>query len=147
LELIFPKEMLRVSKENTSDSELLEMDMSHLAFKEKVFDGVVAMYSLMHLPKTKHALVFEDFRRVLRTDGCILVSLGIGELETVEEYKPYGVLNYWSNANPKSELTKMRELGFEILFDKVLEQGGEKFHWVIARKMSHEMKYDTQLPY
>jgi ubiquinone/menaquinone biosynthesis C-methylase UbiE len=131
----FSKEMLNLSRANTSDSELLEMDMSNLGFKDAVFDGIVVMYSIMHLPKIKHALIFEDFHRILRTSGCILVSLGIGELEIVEEYKPFGVLNYWSNADPNLSLATMKGGGFEILFDKVLEQGGERFYWIIARKI------------
>jgi ubiquinone/menaquinone biosynthesis C-methylase UbiE len=132
----FSKKMLGLSKENAPFSELLEMDLSTLAFKEGVFDGVVAMYSIIHLPRTKHGLLFQDFHRILRIGGCILISLGVDDLETVEEYKPYGVLNFWSNADPTLSLRRIKDLGFEIIFDEVLEQGGEKFYWVIGRKVS-----------
>ena len=90
---------------------------------------------LTHVPKNRHALVFENFQRILRTSGCILMSLGIGELEIVEEYKPYGVPNYCRNADPKIELARLKKLGFQMLFEEVMEQGGEKWNWIIARKV------------
>jgi ubiquinone/menaquinone biosynthesis C-methylase UbiE len=128
------KGMLKLSKQNSPESESIQMDMIHTGFQEETFGGIVAMYSFIHVPITRHKQVLENFRRLLRIGGCVLLCHGTGELEIVEEYKPYGVQNYWGNDDPKWSLDIIRELGFEVIFDKMLTQGGETFYWIIARK-------------
>ena len=71
------------------------IDMSKLDYGEREFDGLWVCASLPHIPKESVGAVLQNFRRVLKHDGCMLVNAIIGHLdyrvETPEEMGPnYG---------------------------------------------------------
>ena len=41
---------------------------------------------------------------------------------------------FWSNYPPEKTLSLVKEAGFKILFDEVLDRGDELQYWVFARK-------------
>lgn len=61
-------------------------DMRSLPIGTATAGGLVAFYSLIHLPRSGVVEVLREFRRVLRPGGCILLSVheGTGEIERDE---------------------------------------------------------------
>ena len=63
------------------------------------FDAVVALYSIIHVPRRHYPLVFERIHRWLRPDGWLLASFGTGDsagwLE--EDLLGFGSAN-WTNS-------------------------------------------------
>lgn len=53
--------------------------MTALPLGDDVVDAVVAYHSLIHIPFEAHQTVIEEFSRVLRPDGRVLVSEGYME--------------------------------------------------------------------
>jgi SAM-dependent methyltransferase len=41
--------------------------------------GIVAFYSIIHVPRTDHVLVLSEMRRVLRPGGLLLLAFHIGD--------------------------------------------------------------------
>ncbi len=66
-----------------------QLDMAQLDYGDRVFDGLWVCASLPHIPAACVGAVLLGFRRVLKTDGCLLVNAIIGDLayrvETPEE--------------------------------------------------------------
>ena len=54
-------------------------DMRSLPLEDGALGGIVAIYSLIHIPRVEVVAVLREFRRVLRAGGPLLVSFHIGE--------------------------------------------------------------------
>jgi ubiquinone/menaquinone biosynthesis C-methylase UbiE len=78
--------MIRLAKENVPQAEFIRKDMTQLDFDEDSFDGLTAFYSVIHVPREKHSGLFETFRKILKPDGVMLISLGSSEWEGLEDF-------------------------------------------------------------
>lgn len=56
-------------------------DIVKMDFDDSIFDGIVAYYSIIHTPKRFVSLLFDEFFRVLKTNGYLLVAVKVGESE------------------------------------------------------------------
>ncbi len=54
-------------------------DMRSLPLEDDTLGGIVALYSLIHIPRAEVVAVLREFRRVLRPNGQLLVGFHIGE--------------------------------------------------------------------
>jgi ubiquinone/menaquinone biosynthesis C-methylase UbiE len=54
-------------------------DMRSLPLVDSALGGIVAVYSLIHIPRLEVVAVLREFRRVLRAGGRLLVGFHIGE--------------------------------------------------------------------
>jgi ubiquinone/menaquinone biosynthesis C-methylase UbiE len=128
------RNMIRLAKENVPEAEFIKKEMTELDFDEDSFDGLTAFYSIIHVPREKHSGLFETFRRILKPDGVMLISMGSGEWEGMENF--HGAEMFWSHYGPKRSLQMIEQANFEILFDRLAESGEEKHYWILARNKS-----------
>jgi SAM-dependent methyltransferase len=77
-------EMTRLAKQRLDCA--VAADMRSLPLRTASVGGVVAFYSLIHLPRRELSTVFAEMTRVLRSDGVILVAVheGKGEVQRDE---------------------------------------------------------------
>jgi len=87
------KGMLRVAKQNLNKTSLLRGDYRTLPFKDNYFDGVVSIASLVHLPKKEKTVALREFRRILRPQGVLYIS--VQNLLYPERFKR--ALQYWTS--------------------------------------------------
>lgn len=66
---------LRVARDHVPDGSFVRGDMRHLPFDDGAFDGVWSCASLLHVPRPDVPETLWEFRRVLRTDGVVFLSL------------------------------------------------------------------------
>jgi len=128
----FSKGMLKLARENVPKAKLIKEDIATLGFTKDSFDGLVAFYSIIHVPREKHRALFQSFYRVLKPNGVMLISMGSDEWEAVEEY--YGTKMFWSHYRPRRSLQLVKSADFQIIFDKHILGGGEKHYWIFAKK-------------
>jgi SAM-dependent methyltransferase len=62
-----------------SDVEFEVGDMRALPLLDGSLGGIVALYSLIHIPRAEVVAVLQEFRRVLRPGGRLVVGFHIGE--------------------------------------------------------------------
>jgi ubiquinone/menaquinone biosynthesis C-methylase UbiE len=127
----FSRNMLRLARKNAPKAKFLLRDMTKLEFAADSFDGLIAFYSIIHVPRENHFSLFRSFLRILRPQGIMLICLGPDEWEANDKY--YGVEMFWSHYDPKKSLQLLKKAGFEVLSDKILVRGGEKHYWILAR--------------
>ncbi len=61
-------------------------DMRSLTFPDQTWGGIVALYSIIHIPPAELAGVCAEFHRVLRPGGMVLLSFHVGdEVRHVDE--------------------------------------------------------------
>ena len=124
--------MLELAAVNVPEARLLKLDMTNLgSFDEASFDGVIACYSLIHVPMESHRSVIEGFARLLKPGGALLFSSGRHEWEGVEDF--YGASMFWSHPHPKVTRQAVLDAGLRPSFAEVREHGGEYHYWVLAR--------------
>jgi ubiquinone/menaquinone biosynthesis C-methylase UbiE len=127
----FSETMLKLARKNVPGATFIRKDMTELDFAENSFDGLAAFYSIIHVPREKHSLLFESFHRILKSDGIMLVCMGPDEWEATEEY--YGTSMFWSHYDPEKSLQLVKDAGFQTIFDKILRRGKERHYWILAR--------------
>ena len=124
--------MLNLARENVPNAQFIKMDMNDLKFDEKTFDGIVSVYSLFHIPKKNHFSIFQKFFTILKPGGILLINTGISESDGISQF--FGVPMLWSNFNPKTTLELIKKAGFSIIFEGILQRGGEYQYWIFGKK-------------
>jgi ubiquinone/menaquinone biosynthesis C-methylase UbiE len=127
----FSGNMLKLARKNVPKAVFISKDMNRLDFAENSFDGLTAFYSIIHVPREKHSLLFESFHRILKPEAIMLVCMGPDEWEATDEY--LGTTMFWSQYSPETSLLLVKNAGFRIIYDKILLRGGQKHYWIMAR--------------
>ncbi|MEA2070980.1 MAG: class I SAM-dependent methyltransferase, partial [Asgard group archaeon] len=117
------KKMVELAKKNVPKATFRQQDVLQMDFEDSSFDGIICVYTLWHVPRKKHAEIFKKFYELLKSNGILVINTGIRESEGLSLF--YGQPMLWSNNSPKKTLQAIKELGFEILFEDILERGGE----------------------
>lgn len=123
--------MINLARKNVPKAMFIKKDMTQLDFLDNFFDGIIVLYSIIHVPREKHYSIFQNFRRILKSNGVMLITIGSSEWEGIEEF--YGVEMFWSHYSPVKSLQMIKDSGFQIIFDKHVESNGEKHYWILAR--------------
>jgi SAM-dependent methyltransferase len=111
---------------------LVRGDMAAVAFRDGVFDGVAAFWSLIHVRRDLHAEVLRRIHAWLRPGGVFVGTLGAGDNpdERTEDF--HGAPMYWSHFDAATTRQLIRDAGFEILQADEIEDEGETPLWVVA---------------
>jgi ubiquinone/menaquinone biosynthesis C-methylase UbiE len=100
----------------TADMSVVQGEMSQLPFKDKSFSGLVAFYSLIHLPFEDHTTAWSEFYRVLKNGGVGLVTEGDSRWEgSQEDWINSGEKMKWDLAGKENTQKHLQQAGFEIL--------------------------------
>lgn len=70
---------VQLARQNVPAAQFVHADMSVLQFEEASFDGVVALYSISHLPREQYAHLFAEVFRWLAPGGLFLATLSAVE--------------------------------------------------------------------
>jgi ubiquinone/menaquinone biosynthesis C-methylase UbiE len=127
----FSESMLNLAIKNVPEATYVKKNMTELDFKDNTFDGLTACYSIIQVPREKHAPLFQMFHRILKPNGILLISMGSTCWEGTEKF--HGTQMFWSHYNPEKTLQIITDTGFEILLDKLIVDGGEKHYWILAK--------------
>ncbi|KAK1751299.1 putative O-methyltransferase [Echria macrotheca] len=116
--------------------EWLQGDMNSLEFAEGSFDVVIALYSIIHLPRDEQPEMLRKVAKWLKPGGLVLVNFGIEEVEAEETEDWLGAWMVWSGWGVEGSMGKVKETGLEVVVEEVSPGDGvdASFLWVIARK-------------
>lgn len=128
----FSRTMVATARENVPAATFQQMNLTAIDFPPESFDGVISTYAIIHVPREMHAGVFRSFYSILKPQGVMLVSAASWAWEEFADY--LGVEMFWSHFGPDRTKSLITDAGFEIEFGRDVESGGEKHHWVLARK-------------
>lgn len=104
-------EALEMARERVPESVLLQGDMATLPVADESIDGITAYHAVFHVPREEHPTVYEEFARVLRPGGRLLMTLPGGRFETTRRGWMGGSM-FFSAPGREQTLTQLREAGF-----------------------------------
>jgi len=119
--------MIRLAEANAPRADFIEGDITQVSFPDDSFDGIVAFYSLFHVPRSDHSELFRRFARWLRPGGAILVTVAEkddGPGYTEDDF--FDVTMYWSNFSPAHYRDLLEALGFQIEAEGIIGHGYEE---------------------
>jgi SAM-dependent methyltransferase len=116
-------EMIALARRDHPDLRFEVGTMTQLDLADGSLAGIVAFWSVIHVPDEAVPGVFEEFRRVLRPEGLVLVGFHVGD-ETRHTSTGYTGLpvNVDSHRRRPSTITHwLRDAGFTIEAELVME--------------------------
>ncbi len=109
------EEMIHIAKSKVPEGKFQVMDMRKLDFKDKIFDGMMVPYSLIHIPSEEIPQTLKGFARVLKPNGYMLIITQRGEPDRIIVEPLKKDEKMFINFFTKKRLSKfLRESGFTI---------------------------------
>ena len=102
---------LDLAAETVPDARLVHGEMSALPFAADRFDAITAYHAVFHVERERHPAVYEEFARVLRPGGRLLLTLPSGRFETVRRGWMGGRM-FFSAPGRERTLDQLRAAGF-----------------------------------
>jgi SAM-dependent methyltransferase len=131
---------LALADERTDTAHLAEGDLSRLPFDDDSLDALTSFHAIIHVPRERHDEVFAEFARVLQPGGHLLVSVGNDDWEGENpDWMDGGAAMRWSFYGADKNRELLREAGFEIRDDTVLDDELGEGDWLYVRaRLSEE---------
>ena len=97
-------------------------DMTTIAFPVGTFAAIVSFFAIIHLPVHEHRPLLERCFAWLSPGGYLLATVGY---QAWTGYKDnwYGAPMYWSHADEATYRTWLQELGFGLLWSRLIPEG------------------------
>lgn len=133
-------EMALLAREALPGADIRCADMALVDFPAESFDGVVAFYSVIHVPRQRQAALVGRIASWLRPEGVAVLNLAVSDEEaSIEEDWIGGGPMYWSSYDADTNLTMVDDAGLEVLEAERHRQdegcgGTVEFQWILARR-------------
>ena len=99
---------------------------------------ILAYYSIIHVPREEHQGLFDNFYRMLKPDGVVLMCLHATDDPGYINEDFFGAKMFWSGFDKDTNLKLLRDIGFQIIWSKIVADslGEEGKHlFVLLRKL------------
>jgi SAM-dependent methyltransferase len=117
--LDFSQKQIEKARQNVVGPRFLDADMSTVEFPEGSFDGVVAFYSTIHLPRNSQIGLFRSIFSWLQLGDLFVGTLAKSGEEIQVEKDWFGASMYWSSFDAETYRKLIIESGFVIELDVV----------------------------
>ncbi|HET8630014.1 MAG TPA: class I SAM-dependent methyltransferase [Thermomicrobiales bacterium] len=125
---------LALARRLVPGATLLRADMAAVAFRPATFGGVVALSSIIHVPRPEQPPLLARIHRWLRPGGGFLATWAVAAWEGEDrDWLGWGTPMWRSHFDGATNLALLREAGFSIEAAE-LRSDSERWLWVLARK-------------
>ncbi len=126
------------ARRNVPEATFVHANMTDLDFPPDTFDGVLAFYSITHMPREEHGPLLRKIGRWLRPGGLLVATMGAASLPGDVEENWLGVPMYFSHHDAETNKRLVQDAGMRLLSaheETSDEDGGPvTFLWVVAEK-------------
>lgn len=127
---------LELARANVPNAIFIQADMTGLDFPAGSFGGVLALHSIIHVPREEHLPLLRRIHRWLRPNGRFLATWPLGAWEGDEaDWSGWGAPMWWSHFDAATYEDLLRQAGFTIEIAETLQTQDETWRWILARKV------------
>jgi SAM-dependent methyltransferase len=120
------------------NASLVHGDMASVQFRQESFDGVVAFFSLIHVPGVEQAALLQSIFSWLRPGGILVATMGSSAVDVDHDEDFMGVPMCWSSLGTEANEAMVCDAGFRLdtaAEETAIEFGSPvTFLWVVATK-------------
>lgn len=130
------KKHVTIARKNVPMATYILGDFLNHHFLNDQFDAVISLYTLFHIPRSKHTRVISKITSVLRPNGCLLITVGTEDVAYKEKSGFCGSNMAWSYFDTQKNMDIISQCGFTILeaLNEKDHGSDEKHVWVLATK-------------
>jgi len=113
------EQLLEYARKDVPKGKFEKVDISDLPYTDNSFDGIIAMFSLQHIPTKLLGKTIQGFRSVLKPEGKIIIGVQEGDVEgfTDEPFRPSKKI--FTNLKPIEKwINILTKMNFEIIENK-----------------------------
>lgn len=137
----FSAKQLELARQLVPGATFVRVDMTDLDFAPGTFDAVVALHSIIHVPREEHPALLANIHTWLRPGGLLLATLTVTDFDGGEDdWEGWGAAMRWSHFDEATNKKILRETGFETVHAEPRTSAGasgdETWLWVLARRPS-----------
>ena len=113
----FSDGMIAEAKKRYPNVKIKKMDMTNITFPDQTFDGILSNCSLIHIPTELIPQTLQGFKRVLKTNGKLLLIVldGNGEEMLEEPYREGQDVYAYTKYFTSEEISKLlNDNGFKV---------------------------------
>jgi ubiquinone/menaquinone biosynthesis C-methylase UbiE len=118
---------IKLASKQVNNAKFIQMDMRNLTFEEDFFDGLWVCASFLHIPKQEAKTTLTQFRKVLKSNGLIYISVKMGVEEKMLVNNKYKKERFFAFYTKEELENVIISCGFQILKVEV-DQG--KDNWI-----------------
>ena len=114
--------------------------MCELTFEEGEFSGIIALYSVIHVPLEEQPPLLRKTLRWLIPGGYLLFTAGNRKWTGTEDdwLGVMGAEMYWSIADSDTYSVWLREMGYRVIWNRFVPEGKGGHSLFLAQKPSDE---------
>ena len=135
------EKQIELAKQNAPKAEFICQDMTKVSFPDEHFNGILAYYSIIHVPREEHHELLRNFHRMLKINGIVLLTFqSIDDPESYHgDFFGTGTKMFWSGFDRGTNLKIVQDVGFKIIWSKLVQEspkfGGSYHLFVMAEKI------------
>lgn len=136
--------MLTIAKKKYPKLTFKLMDMTQLKYTSKSIDGILAAYSLIHIPTKSLVKTLSSFNQALKDKGHLMIMAQKGKADRFVTVPLFPQKKTFMNFFTKSRLTKLlNQTGFKVIYWKEIDstddlacEGTKAIIYCLARKVT-----------
>lgn len=126
---------IELARANVPKARFETADMSILTFPASTFDGIIALYSIIHVPLAEQPALISAVYQWLKPNGYFLCVVGAGEWTGTEsDWIAPGTRMYWSHADAATYQSWFIETGFTIIEHYFVAEGDAGHTFFLVQK-------------
>jgi SAM-dependent methyltransferase len=136
----FSRRQIDLARRLVPGAAFVKADMTELDFEPGAFGAVVALHSVIHVPREEHPALLGKIHRWLEPGGLLLATLTLTDFVGEDgDWEGWGAPMRWSHYDAETNVAMLRRAGFGIVYAEGRAGGGtgnagETWLWVLARK-------------
>ena len=130
----FSDKQIALARKNNPTATYIAEDISHFETNQK-FDLVLALFSILHIPRSEQKALFEKIHSFLNDGGVFLFTISDKPEGELIQREFTGENMLWSYFDYATYISMLEEVGFKVEVSKnQSDYGLEPHNWVILRK-------------
>ncbi|MCC6628573.1 MAG: methyltransferase domain-containing protein [Chloroflexi bacterium] len=126
---------LALAARHVPGARFLQADMTAVDVVSASVDAVVALWSIIHVPRGEQAALVGRIHDWLRPGGRFLATWAIHAWEGQEaDWEGWGAPMWWSHHDEATNQALLGQAGFAIERSERRAGGGETWRWILARR-------------